>query len=229
VSRISTATASAIAILLCGVTISITGLNWLVSGDKLRFAVALVALLLTVLAMRFIRDSHLHEAGAVVIALLLTAHVVLGMQLELYETSVLYDKAMHVIGLAAIAGILIAAINSYCERCGIQLPLGLLVTMVFGGALSVGTLWEFFEFGIDSTGLFNAQRGLQDTMLDLIADAIGAVLAIGLFVAMNWSREQQWKRRGHKLIAKKPHPSIDGGHKVGSKSWKNYYTRNSAA
>lgn len=193
--------------MLCGLTILITGLNWLASGDKLRFAIAFVALLLTALSMGFIRESHFHKAGAVVISLLLAAHIVLGMQYELYETSMVYDKAMHVVGLGAIAGIMIGAIHSYCDRCKIQLPPALLGILVFGGALSIGTLWEFFEFGIDSTGLFNAQRGLQDTMLDLMADAIGALLAIAFFVVTIWSREPQWK----------PHSSIEANNEIGSK------------
>ena len=40
------------------------------------------------------------------------------------------------------------------------------------------TVWELFEFTIDRTGLFYAQRGLIDTMLDLLADAGGAVMTV---------------------------------------------------
>lgn len=198
-SRIRIATASALAVVLCRLTIGVIGLHWLISGDKLRFAVAIVALLLTALPMLFIRDSRLLDASAVVIALLLAAHILLGMQMDLYETSMLYDKAMHVLGLGAIAGLLIAVIHSYCDRYRIKLPLALLAILVFGGTLSIGTLWEFFEFGIDRTGLFNAQRGLHDTMLDLLADAIGAVLATSLFVTVKWSREQLRRRRARRL------------------------------
>lgn len=221
-------TVSEITVVLCRLAIGITGLSWFISGDGLRFSVAIIALLLTVLPMRFIHDSLLRNATAVVISLLLAANIVFGMQYELYETSKLYDKAMHLLGSGAIAGILIVAIHTYCDRCRIKLPLALFAILVSAGTLSLGTLWEFFEFGIDSTGLFNAQRGLHDTMLDLLADAIGAVLAISLFVTMNWSQEQLRKRRTRDLIMMGRHSSAqisatrrvdDSGIRAGDGCW----------
>lgn len=200
-------TVSEITVVLCRLAIGITGLSWFISNDGLRFSVAIIALLLTVLPMRFIHDSLIRNATAVVISLLLAANIVFGMQYELYETSKLYDKAMHILGSGAIAGILIVAIHTYCDRCRIKLPLALFAILVSAGTLSLGTLWEFFEFGIDSTGLFNAQRGLHDTMLDLLADAIGAVLAISLFVTISWSQEQLRKRRTRDLIMMGRHSS----------------------
>lgn len=185
-SGMHTSAVCVLAVLLCRLTIGITGLHWLISGDKLSFAVAAVALLLTALPTLCIRDSHLHDVTAVVVALLLVAHIVLGMQIELYETSKLYDKAMHMLGSGAIAGILIITIHTYCSRRRIELPLTLIILLVFGGTLSAGTLWEILEFAIDRTGLFNAQRGLHDTMLDLLADATGAVLATSVFAATIW-------------------------------------------
>ena len=176
----------ALAITLCRLAICITGLVWLTTGDMLRFTVAVVATLLTALPALFIRDSYLNDVTAVVIALLLATHIVLGMQIELYETSKWYDKAMHVLGSSAIAGILIIAVHTYCSRYRIELPFTLITLSVFAGTLSAGALWEIFEFAIDRTGFFNAQRGLHDTMLDLLADATGAILATSVFAATIW-------------------------------------------
>lgn len=196
-SAISNTAASEITVGLCRLVIGITGLNWFIYGNRLNFSVAIIALLLTVLPMRFIGHSLLRNSSTVVTSLLLAAHILLGIQFELYETSKLYDKSMHLIGSAAIAGILIVAIHTYCERCRIKLPLVLFAILPTAGSLSLGTLWEFFEFGLDSTGLFNAQRGLPDTMFDLLADAIGAVLATSMFVTMSWRQQLLQKRRIH--------------------------------
>ncbi|WP_375690614.1 hypothetical protein [Pseudooceanicola sp. LIPI14-2-Ac024] len=44
-------------------------------------------------------------------------------------------------------------------------------------ALTVGTLWEIFEFGMDQFLGWNMQKsGLPDTMKDLIVDTVGAAL-----------------------------------------------------
>jgi len=48
----------------------------------------------------------------------------------------------------------------------------------FGFAVTVGTLWEIFEFGMDWAFGFNMQKsGLVDTMTDLMVDTLGALLA----------------------------------------------------
>lgn len=48
----------------------------------------------------------------------------------------------------------------------------------FGFAVTVGTLWEIFEFLMDWSFGFNMQKsGLVDTMTDLMVDAGGALLA----------------------------------------------------
>lgn len=56
-------------------------------------------------------------------------------------------------------------------------PLYVAITS-FGFAVTVGTLWEIFEFLMDWFFGFNMQKsGLVDTMTDLMVDAGGALLA----------------------------------------------------
>ncbi len=43
-------------------------------------------------------------------------------------------------------------------------------------ALALGALWEIFEFTIDRTVGTHMQKGLLDTMSDLIVDSVGALL-----------------------------------------------------
>ena len=58
-----------------------------------------------------------------------------------------------------------------------------LVLLAFCFALAIGALWEIFEFTMDTFFGFNMQKGEVDTMGDLIAGAIGAIIAsiLGLF------------------------------------------------
>lgn len=43
--------------------------------------------------------------------------------------------------------------------------------------ITIGTLWEIFEFGMDQMFGFNMQKsGLMDTMSDLIVDMLGAII-----------------------------------------------------
>ena len=52
-----------------------------------------------------------------------------------------------------------------------------LAVFAFCFALSIGAIWEIFEFGMDQMFGFNMQKsGLVDTMSDLIVDSIGALL-----------------------------------------------------
>ncbi len=54
----------------------------------------------------------------------------------------------------------------------------------FSFSVSLGVLWEIFEFSMDHAFGFNMQKsGLMDTMTDLIVDALGALLvsALGFF------------------------------------------------
>jgi hypothetical protein len=110
-------------------------------------------------------------------ALALAAHVVLGMAGGLYERSALYDKAVHLAASYGFARLAARALARHVAREGLTIGPRLARWVPVLAALALGTLWELFEFGADATGLVVAQRGLADTMLDLAADAAGALAA----------------------------------------------------
>ena len=155
---------------------------WALEANWLSFAVGAVCLALSAAPALCLRESALRGIVSLVMALFLAAHVLLGMYLGLYELSSIYDKFMHLIGSTAIAVTLYAALDAYCRQRSLALPWTLRAATVFSVTLSSGVFWEFFEFGVDQTGLFYAQRGLTDTMIDLFADGLGAVIAILLFL-----------------------------------------------
>ncbi len=168
--------------------IIVVTLTWLLSGKPLWFIVGAVSTTFSFLLPALIQDPVLRAAISLCVTALLFAHVVFGMQAGLYETSTIYDKAMHVFGCSAIAGIVIAAVSQYCARTRTRLPVPLLWVLAVGVVVTLGTLWEVFEFAIDRTGLFQSQRGLTDTMFDLIADTIGAVVTACAFVGLTKRR-----------------------------------------
>ena len=55
---------------------------------------------------------------------------------------------------------------------------GWIATITFALAVSLGTIWEIFEFAMDWFLGINMQKsGLVDTMTDLMINAAGALLA----------------------------------------------------
>jgi hypothetical protein len=54
---------------------------------------------------------------------------------------------------------------------------GFVALFSFAFAVAVGSIWEIFEFTMDSfLGLNMQKSGLVDTMWDLIVDALGALV-----------------------------------------------------
>ena len=69
-----------------------------------------------------------------------------------------------------------------------QVAPGWVATITFALAVSVGTIWEIFEFLADWFFGLNMQKsGLVDTMTDLMINATGAAVAalIGYFYVRN--------------------------------------------
>lgn len=168
---------------VCRLAIIVAGAHWLAAGNALWAAVAAVALVLTFIPIIFISDLVLRDATRGVLASLLAAHVVFGMLGGLYETSAFYDKWTHLLGSGALAALGFVATRRAARGPASRLALPLRLLLVLTGTLSLGTLWELFEFSVDRTGFFTSQRGLVDTMLDLAADAAGASSVALVFVA----------------------------------------------
>lgn len=72
----------------------------------------------------------------------------------------------------------------------VLLPPSLLAVFSFCFALSLGALWEIFEYTIDSIMGTNMQKsGLTDTMWDLIVDAVGAgIVAVSGYFYVRYQR-----------------------------------------
>ncbi|TDT78122.1 hypothetical protein BDE40_1428 [Litoreibacter halocynthiae] len=113
----------------------------------------------------------------VAITMFLFATVFLGEAFDFYGRFWWWDIALH--GTSAIGfgltGFLFAFMLFEGDR--FAAPHWALALIAFSIAMTTGALWEVFEFTMDSLFGLNMQKtGLDDTMGDLIVDAIGGAL-----------------------------------------------------
>ena len=106
-----------------------------------------------------------------------------------YERIWWWDMALHASSglLLGMLGFLLVYVLNENRRIDLHMRPGFVALFAFVFALSVGTLWELFEFAMDRTFGLNMQKpmlgdpsGLTDTMWDLFVDALGA-LAISVY------------------------------------------------
>ncbi len=117
------------------------------------------------------------------------ASLIFGEVLDAYDVVWWWDIALHgssSIGLGLIGFLLIYMLfhgDSFAA------PASALAIIAFSFAVSVGGLWEIFEYLIDRVVGTNMQRsGLDDTMGDLMVNAFGA--AVGSLVGYGYLRGQ---------------------------------------
>ena len=115
------------------------------------------------------------------ITLFIYLSMVLGSIYEAYERFFWWDAALQVAsgGMLSYAAFLVLYITYQNNKLKISPFLIAVFTFSFG--LALGAVWEIFEFGVDSIFGTNMQRsGLQDTMWDLIVDALGSLFVAGI-------------------------------------------------
>jgi len=132
--------------------------------------------------------------------LFLFASFVLGEVSNFYERIWWWDLVLH--GTSALLmgfiGFLTVYVFHMTHRISVK-PLHV-AAFTFGFAVTLGTLWEIFEFLTDWYLGTNMQKsGLVDTMTDMIINAFGALLAamVGFFYVRNGD-----SRYGQRLLLK---------------------------
>lgn len=114
----------------------------------------------------------------------LYASFALGEVRDFYEKIWWWDLALHGLSALTIGIIGFLSIYVFYMTRRIRVAAGWIATITFALAVSVGTIWEIFEFLMDWYFGFNMQKsGLTDTMTDLLINAAGAAFAatIGYF------------------------------------------------
>lgn len=159
------------------------------------FAVLLVALwqrqwlvaftALVVLALTFLPaliehqlSVHLPVEFTLASSLFLYASFGLGEVRGFYRRFWWWDMLLHSVSALVMGLIGFLLVYIFYSTYRIRMAPLYVGMMSFGFAVTVGTLWEIFEFCMDWAFGFNMQKsGLVDTMTDLMVDTLGALLA----------------------------------------------------
>ncbi|MHA3977240.1 hypothetical protein ACW9UR_06090 [Halovulum sp. GXIMD14794] len=124
--------------------------------------------------------------------------IFMGEMFDFYEKVWWWDIALH--GLSAVGFGMVGFLFAFMlfEGDHFAAPAPALAVIAFSFGLSIGALWEIFEYTVDQFFGTNMQKsGLKDTMGDLIVDTLGA--AIGAASGLLYLKGRQFLTAG--LIA----------------------------
>ena len=154
--------------------------------------VAIVTLVLTFLPARFARFFGISLPRSVLTAIVvfIFATLFLGEVGDFYERFWWWDVALHFFSALSFGAMGFLFIFMLFEGDRYAAPPWALAVLAFCVGLSIGALWEVFEFTMDQLFGLNMQKsGLVDTMKDLIVDTVGA--AIGAFAGYLYLKGRQ--------------------------------------
>ena len=151
--------------------------------------VTVTALVLTVLPAIFSErfKIHLPLSFLAAISLFVFGTLFLGEVFDFYNRYWWWDVLLHgasAVGFGLIGFLFVFYLFQGDRYAAPPWALGLIA---FCFAISIGALWEIFEFGMDQIFGMNMQKsGLVDTMWDLMVDAAGAFF--GAFSGFLWMK-----------------------------------------
>ncbi|HKJ87188.1 MAG TPA: hypothetical protein VKA48_01525 [Gammaproteobacteria bacterium] len=141
---------------------------------------AAVVLVLTYLPALIERELHIQVPIELSLALcvFLYASFGLGEVKQFYLRFWWWDLMLHSFSALVMGLIGFLLVHTFHQTRRVVLPPLYFALTSFGFAVTLGTLWEIFEFLMDWGFGFNMQKsGLPDTMTDLMVDVAGALVA----------------------------------------------------
>ncbi len=151
-------------------------------GDYLFAVMACIAVVLSLVPSVVERNKNIHLPFELdlLVTLAIFSHTFLGEWLMFYERVRLWDKILHLFGTAVISITAFMTVYTlhYTRKIRLSVPLIGFFTVIF--AIAIGALWEVTEFLVDILFGTTTQKGLRDTMWDLVYDLIAGV-AVAVF------------------------------------------------
>lgn len=144
--------------------------------------VALITLALTLAPVVVARWAEIHVPPSFIAAVVLFigGTIFLGEVFDFYERLWWWDVAAH--GTSAIGFGLIGFVLVFMMFQGDRFaaPPFAVAFFAFCFAMTIGSVWEIFEFAMDELFGLNMQKsGLRDTMGDLMVNTVGALMGAG--------------------------------------------------
>ncbi len=147
------------------------------------FSIAIVIAVVSSLVPSIVQKNY-HITLPFELDLLITLsiflHIFMGEGLGFYSRHLIFDNVLHLYGsgVSALLAFIIVYSLHYTGKVKLTLPLIGFFTVIF--AMAMGGMWEILEFAVDNFFGKHGQKGLDDTMFDLIYDLMGGVVAAGL-------------------------------------------------
>jgi hypothetical protein len=154
-------------------TVALFDKNWTYLG------IAVLSLLVMFLPAIIEKRFHVDipDELEIVLILFMYASIFLGEAHRFYDKFWWWDKMLHSLSglILGNIGVLIVTYLNRSSRVKMSLSPVFVALFSFFFAVAMGTVWEIYEFAVDkATGSFMQRGSLDDTMIDLILDTIGA-------------------------------------------------------
>ncbi len=134
-----------------------------------------------ILLFKKITNIQINNFCIALIFILSSFHSFIGKTLKLYDNTLWWDKFLHFYGTLATSLFCIAVLKKFnFFKTDSKLFL-FIFTFILGGFLGQG--FEILEYTIDILSHAQSQHGLKDTMIDIIFNNLGALLAS--FLSLN--------------------------------------------
>lgn len=184
----------------------ISVINYIVTKNWFNLLVALTFVILTYLSpiITKIFKINLIPEFNIVIQLFMFSSIFLGTLCGFYGIFWWWDVFLHVsfgIIFGLVGFIIIYILNNNTK---INLSLTFIMIFIFCFSVTIGVIWELYEFTIDSLFYIGMQKyGLIDTMWDLIADSLGAIYTcIIVHIYLKTDKQTYLVKISNKFIAK---------------------------
>lgn len=170
--------------------VSIVAVEWLFLLFNARWlSLFLVTIIMAVLIaptiFRAKLDVEIPVEFHITAVIFIFASLYLGEIQRFYQRFWWWDIALHASAglLMGIVGFLLVYLLNESKRVKMHMTPGFISLFAFSFAVTIGTLWEVFEFSMDQFFGLNMQKamlgdssGLTDTIWDMIVNAIGALI-----------------------------------------------------
>jgi hypothetical protein len=149
--------------------------------DTTRFYVVVISMLLILVPVLFEKKLALSlPAGTkTMIAFALFLHVAGGINRWYWKYMPYYDKVAHIVSALAL-GLVIFSFFLLLDYWEIRIPRSRICAGIFIFVLLFGLGWEFSEYYIDVLVKSSYNNGITDSILDMVSNTIGALLAVAM-------------------------------------------------